>query len=69
MTKGNSYDLPLHYLHVKLGQRIGVLPHEQRDYAMMVDCGYDDAFLPLMTLLNICQKRHIPKSLIIGLGK
>jgi len=55
--------------NVKLGQRISVLPHDQRDYAMMVDCGYDNTFLPFMTLLNICQKRHIPKSLIIGRGK
>jgi hypothetical protein len=33
--------------NVKLGQCIGVLPHDQRDYAMMVDCGHDDEFHPI----------------------
>lgn len=33
--------------NVKLGQCIGVLPHDQRDYAMMVDCGHDDDFQPI----------------------
>jgi hypothetical protein len=33
--------------NVKLGQCIGVLPHDQCDYAMMVDCGHDDDFHPI----------------------
>jgi hypothetical protein len=33
--------------NVKLGQCIGILPHDQRDYAMMVDCGHDDDFHPI----------------------
>lgn len=33
--------------NVKLGQCIGVLPHDQRDYAMMVDCGHDGDFQPV----------------------
>lgn len=33
--------------NVKLGQCIGVLPHDQREYAMMVDCGHDGEFHPI----------------------
>ena len=33
--------------NVKLGQCIGVLPHEQRDYAMLLDCGHDGDFHPI----------------------
>lgn len=33
--------------NVKLGQCIGVLPHGSADYAMMIDCGHDDAFHPI----------------------
>lgn len=33
--------------NVELGQCIGVLPHDQREYAMMVDCGHDDDFHPI----------------------
>lgn len=33
--------------NVKLGQCIGVLPHDQPEYAMMVDCGHDDDFHPI----------------------
>jgi len=33
--------------NVRLGQCIGVLPHDQRDYAMMIDCGHDDDFHPI----------------------
>ncbi len=33
--------------NVKLGQCIGILPHDQRDYATMVDCGHDDDFHPI----------------------
>lgn len=33
--------------NVKLGQCIAILPHDQREYAMMVDCGHDDDFHPI----------------------
>ncbi len=33
--------------NVKLGQCICVLPNDQREYAMMVDCGHDDDFHPI----------------------
>jgi hypothetical protein len=33
--------------NVKLGQCIGVLPHAQKEYAMMIDCGHDDDFHPI----------------------
>ena len=33
--------------NVKLGQCIGVLPHDQSEYAMIVDCGHDDDFHPI----------------------
>lgn len=33
--------------NVQLGQSIGVLPNEHRDYAMMVDCGHDNDFHPI----------------------
>lgn len=43
--------------NVKLGQCIGVLPHDQRNYAMMVDCGHDDDFHPIDDFGH-----HLPKS-------
>ena len=33
--------------NVGLGQCIGVLPHDQKEYAMMVDCGHDGDFHPI----------------------
>lgn len=33
--------------NVKLGQCIGVLPHDNSEYAMMVDCGHDENFHPI----------------------
>ena len=33
--------------NVGLGQCIGVLPHDQKEYAMMVDCGHDSDFHPI----------------------
>lgn len=33
--------------NVKLGQCIGVLPHNQSEYAMMVDCGHEGDFHPI----------------------
>lgn len=33
--------------NVKLGQCIGVLPKDKREYSMMVDCGHDDDFRPI----------------------
>lgn len=43
--------------NVKLGQCIGVLPHDQREYAMMVDCGHDGDFHPIDDF-----GRHLPKT-------
>lgn len=43
--------------NVKLGQCIGVLPHDQTDYAMMVDCGHDDDFHPIDDF-----GRYLPKT-------
>lgn len=49
-----SFNIPRRFMtchfiiyNVKLGQCIGVLPHDQREYAMMVDCGHDDDFHPI----------------------
>lgn len=33
--------------NVKLGQCIGVLPDQNMDYAMLVDCGHDNEFHPI----------------------
>jgi hypothetical protein len=33
--------------NVKLGQCIGVLPHDQKEHSMMVDCGHDGDFHPI----------------------
>lgn len=48
-----------HFLiyNVKLGQCIGVLPHAEKEYAMMVDCGHDEDFHPID---NFC--KYLPKS-------
>lgn len=43
--------------NVKLGQCIGVLPHDQREYAMMVDCGHDADFHPINDF-----GAHLPKT-------
>jgi len=43
--------------NVKLGQCIGVLPKDQPNYAMMVDCGHDDDFHPIDDF-----GAHLPKS-------
>ena len=43
--------------NVKLGQCIGVLPHDQQDYAMMVDCGHDGDFHPIDDF-----GRYLPKT-------
>lgn len=42
---------------VELGQCIGVLPHDQSDYAMMVDCGHDGDFHPIDNF-----GKYLPKS-------
>ena len=43
--------------NVKLGQCIGVLPHHQSEYAMMIDCGHDNDFHPID---DFCQ--HLPST-------
>ena len=35
------------FYNVKLGQCIGVLPNDDRDHAIMIDCGHDDDFHPI----------------------
>lgn len=43
--------------NVGLGQCIGVLPHDNREYAMMIDCGHDNDFHPIDDF-----KRHLPSA-------
>ena len=33
--------------NIEMGQCIGILPHDQPNYAMMVDCGHDNDFHPI----------------------